>query len=301
MRLPHVLGNEGLKQSLSHLPAGGLGSAILLDGPAGSGKRTAARDLSQALLCSAKDAPCGVCPACRRIAAGSHPDLLWLEEQEPGKGYKLEQIRALRAQSFLRPSEAPYKIFIIPQADRLNLPSQNALLKVLEEPASSLFILLCENREAMLQTVRSRCKTFRMAPLSTSQLLSALKERCPEVPDTQRKDAAMHSAGLLGRALDTLSGKESPALAAAQDFCNALSGDELRIFTACQGLLKLSRSEYAAFCDESCRLLLEQAKQNPNSRSILIFDYLEQQRDMLVQNPSVTALSGALAAFCSNR
>lgn len=301
MRLPHVLGNEGLKQSLSHLPAGGLGSAILLDGPAGSGKRTAARDLSQALLCSAKDAPCGACPACRRTAAGSHPDLLWLEEQEPGKGYKLEQIRALRAQSFLRPSEAPYKIFIIPQADRLNLPSQNALLKVLEEPASSLFILLCENREAMLQTVRSRCKTFRMAPLSTSQLLSALKERCPEVPDAQRRDAAMHSAGLLGRALDSLSGKESPALAAAQDFCNALSGDELRIFTACQGLLKLSRSEYAAFCDESCRLLLEMTKQKPDSRSILIFDYLEQQRDMLVQNPSVTALAGALAAFCSNR
>lgn len=301
MRLPHVLGNEGLKQSLSHLPAGGLGSAILLDGPEGSGKRTAARDLSQALLCSAKDAPCGTCPACRRIAAGSHPDLLWLEEQEPGKGYKLEQIRALRAQSFLRPSEAPYKIFIIPQADRLNLPSQNALLKVLEEPASSLFILLCENREAMLQTVRSRCKTFRMAPLPTSQLLSALKERCPEAEEAQRKDAAMHSAGLLGRALDILSGRESPAISAAQDFCNALSGDELRIFTACQALLKLSRNEYAAFCDESCRLLLEQAKQRPDSRSILIFDYLEQQRDMLVQNPSVTALSGALAAFCSNR
>ena len=174
MRLPHLLGNEGLKQALSVLPAGGLGSAILIDGPAGSGKRTAAGDLCQALLCTGKDAPCGACPACRRVAAGSHPDLFWLEESEPGKGVKLEQVRDLRAQSFLRPSEAPYKIFVIPQADKLNLPSQNALLKVLEEPASSLFVLLCDNREAMLQTVRSRCKTFRMTPLSRPQLLSAL-------------------------------------------------------------------------------------------------------------------------------
>lgn len=298
MQLPHLLGNEGLKQSLSHLPAGRLGSAVLIDGPAGSGKRTAAGDLCQALLCSAQNPPCGHCPACRRVEAGSHPDLFWLEESEPGKGVKLEQIRALRAQSFLRPSEAACKLFVIPHADRLNIPSQNALLKVLEEPASSLFVLLCENREAMLQTVRSRCKTFRMTPLTQAQLLAALAQRCPEATEDQRRQAAARSAGLLGRALDILSGSEPPAITAAREFCAALSGDELTIFTACQGLTRLSRSEYGAFCDESCRLLLEQARQGA-VRGIPIFDYLEQQRDMLVQNPSVTALAGALAAFCS--
>lgn len=299
MRLPHLLGNEGLKQALSALPAGGLGSAVLIDGPAGSGKRTAAGDLCQALLCTGKDAPCGACPACRRVAAGSHPDLFWLEESEPGKGVKLEQVRDLRAQSFLRPSEGPYKIFVIPQADKLNLPSQNALLKVLEEPASSLFVLLCENREAMLQTVRSRCKTFRMTPLSRPQLLSALAGRCPETTETQRLQAAEASAGLLGRALDILSGRESPAFGAARDFCSVLSGGELAIFTVCQSLTRLSRREYADFCDESCRLLLRQARQDRSARAITIFEYLEQQRSVLPQNPSVTALAGALAAFCS--
>lgn len=165
MKLPHLLGNERLKAALAALPPSGVGSAVLLDGPAGIGKRTAAADLAAGLVCPEQDGPCGVCPSCRRASAGSHPDLIWLKEPEPGKGVRLEQVRALRAQSFLRPSEAPFKVFVIPGADRLNPPSQNALLKVLEEPASSVFVLLCENREAMLQTVRSRCKTFRLAPL----------------------------------------------------------------------------------------------------------------------------------------
>ena len=137
MRLPHLLGNSRLKEALASLPPSGVGSAVLLDGPAGIGKRTAAADLAAGLLCPEPNGPCGICPSCKRASAGSHPDLIWLKEPEPGKGVKLEQVRELRAQSFLRPSEAPFKVFVIPQADRLNLPSQNALLKVLEEPASS--------------------------------------------------------------------------------------------------------------------------------------------------------------------
>ena len=207
MRLPHLLGNSRLKEALASLPPSGVGSAVLLDGPAGIGKRTAAADLAAGLLCPEPNGPCGLCPSCKRASAGSHPDLIWLKEPEPGKGVKLEQVRELRAQSFLRPSEAPFKVFVIPQADRLNLPSQNALLKVLEEPASSVFVLLCENREAMLQTVRSRCKTFRLAPLEQQELLAELSRRCDSPADALRA-AAAQSGGLLGRALDILSGQE---------------------------------------------------------------------------------------------
>ena len=259
MRLPHLLGNERLKAALAALPPSGVGSAVLLDGPAGIGKRTAAADLAAGLVCPEQDGPCGVCPSCRRASAGSHPDLIWLKEPEPGKGVRLEQVRALRAQSFLRPSEAPFKVFVIPGADRLNPPSQNALLKVLEEPASSVFVLLCENREAMLQTVRSRCKTFRLAPLPPAVLLDELPRRC-DAPADRLRAAADRSA--------------------------------------CQGLTRLSREEYADFCDESCRLLTLSAGRTGNRRYVDIFEYLEKQRAMLIQNPSVTALSGALAAFC---
>ncbi len=297
MRLPHLLGNSRLKEALASLPPSGVGSAVLLDGPAGIGKRTAAADLAAGLLCPQPNGPCGVCPSCKRASAGSHPDLIWLKESEPGKGVKLEQVRQLRAQSFLRPSEAPFKVFVIPQADRLNLPSQNALLKVLEEPASSVFVLLCENREAMLQTVRSRCKTFRLAPLEQQELLAELSRRCDSPADALRA-AAAQSGGLLGRALDILSGQEKAGHTAARAFCQALKGDELGIFLACQELTKLHREEYADFCDESCRLLTRSVMLTGSRRSVDIFEYLEKQRAMLNQNPSVTALAGALAAFC---
>lgn len=297
MRLPHLAGNSRLKAALAALPPSGVGSAVLLDGPGGIGKRTAAADLAAGLLCPEKDGPCGVCPSCKRAGAGSHPDLIWLKESEPGKGVKLEQVRDLRAQSFLRPSEAPFKVFVIPQADRLNLPSQNALLKVLEEPASSVFVLLCENREAMLQTVRSRCKTFRLAPLEQQELLSELSRRSDAAPETIRA-AAQQAGGLLGRALDILAGQEKTGHAAARNFCAALSGDELGIYLACQELTKLHREEYADFCDESCRLLTQSAFRTGDRRCVDTFEYLEKQRAMLIQNPSVTALAGALAAFC---
>lgn len=297
MRLPHLLGNSRLKEALASLPPSGVGSAVLLDGPAGIGKRTAAADLAAGLLCPQPNGPCGVCPSCKRASAGSHPDLIWLKESEPSKGVKLEQVRQLRAQSFLRPSEAPFKVFVIPQADRLNLPSQNALLKVLEEPASSVFVLLCENREAMLQTVRSRCKTFRLAPLEQQELLAELSRRCDSSADALRA-AAAQSGGLLGRALDILSGQEKAGHTAARAFCQALRGDELGIFLACQELSKLHREEYADFCDESCRLLTRSVMLTGSRRSVDIFEYLEKQRAMLNQNPSVTALAGALAAFC---
>ena len=297
MRLPHLLGNSRLKEALASLPPSGVGSAVLLDGPAGIGKRTAAADLAAGLLCPQPNGPCGVCPSCKRASAGSHPDLIWLKESEPIKGVKLEQVRQLRAQSFLRPSEAPFKVFVIPQADRLNLPSQNALLKVLEEPASSVFVLLCENRDAMLQTVRSRCKTFRLAPLEQQELLAELSRRCDSPADALRA-AAAQSGGLLGRALDILSGQEKAGHTAARAFCQALKGDELDIFLACQELTKLHREEYADFCDESCRLLTRSVMMTGSRRSVDIFEYLEKQRAMLNQNPSVTALAGALAAFC---
>ena len=297
MKLPHLLGNERLKEALAALPPSGVGSAVLLDGPAGIGKRTAAADLAAGLLCGKDNGPCGVCPSCKRAAAGSHPDLIWLKEPEAGKGVKLEQVRELRAQSFLRPSEAPFKVFVIPQADRLNLPSQNALLKVLEEPATSVFVLLCENREAMLQTVRSRCKTFRLAPLSERDMLAALQTRS-DAPIQEIQQAAAHSGGLLGRALDMLSGREKAGQAAARAFCHALSGDELTVWLACQDLTKLTREDYADFCDESCRLLTQTVRRTGDRRCLDIFEYLEKQRSMLIQNPSLTALAGALAAFC---
>ena len=64
------------------------------------------------------------------------------------------------------------------------------------------------------------------------------------------------------------------------------------------GKAKLTREDYADFCDESCRLLTQTVRRTGDRRCLDIFEYLEKQRSMLIQNPSLTALAGALAAFC---
>ena len=297
MRLPHLLGNERLKAALFRLPPSGLGSSILLDGPQGIGKRTAARDIVLGLLCKEPDGPCLRCPTCRRILAGSHPDVHWLTYGE--KSPNLEEIRNLRAKNFIRASESDFKVFVIEQADRLNMQSQNALLKVLEEPASSVFILLCENREAMLQTVRSRCKPFRLAPLEDAPLFAALQQQVPTATEPQIRAAMAASQGAMGRALALLQGDAPKSRLLAGEFIDALPRGELAVFAVCQNLGKLSRDEYAAFCDECCLLLCAAAKSGGSWQMISVFEYLKEQRTMLAQNPSPSALAGALSAFCA--
>lgn len=297
MRFPHLYGNERLKAAFFRLPPSGLGSAILLDGPQGVGKRTAALDIVLGLLCKAPDGPCLQCPTCRRVLAGSHPDVHRLScDQRP---VKVDDIRDLRNKSFIRPSESDFKVFVIEQADKLNVQSQNALLKVLEEPATSVFLLLCENREAMLQTVRSRCKPFRLSPLEPALLEQCLHQQCPEAAPARISSAIASSQGLLGRALNLLQGTADKPRLLATEFTESLSRGELAVFSVCQDLGKLTREEYGVFCDESCLLLCAAAKESGSWRQISVFEYLKEQRAMLVQNPSPSALAGALCAFCA--
>lgn len=299
MRLPDLLGNRRLKRDLAPHTAATFPSAVSIDGDAGIGKRTAARSMAQALLCSSAEGPCGVCGPCRRFLAGSHPDFQLFNPEE--KDIKVDDVRELRTRSFIKPSEAPHKVFVICGADRMNPPAQNALLKVLEEPTSSVFILLCRNRESLLQTVRSRCIHFRMEPLDDEALRTALRERMPEAPADKLEAAVRDCGGSLGKALDLLQNGPTKAQEAARTFADALGGDELAVFAACLPLANLSRDEYGSFCDEACRLLLLDMKANRKGPAALsVSEYLQKQKDSLVQNPSPTALSGALAAFCGS-
>ena len=299
MRLPHLLGNERLKAALSPVRGDGFGSAALLEGPAGCGKRTAARDIAMGLLCREENAPCLSCPACRRALAGTHPDLQTLLPEEGKKNVSVERVRALRAQSFLKPSEGVTKVFLVPDADRLNPASQNALLKVLEEPEETVFLLLCENRQALLPTVRSRCRAYFVAPLPEETVARELRSRgC--APEEAARLAAL-SGGSLGLALRKLEGEGDKPLETALRLMEALSQSELAVFAVCQEAGKLPREDYSAFCDECCRLLARQCRETGDARPARIFDYLEKQQATLTQNPSVPALAGALAAFCGAR
>ena len=137
--------------------------AYLFSGIEGCGKRKTALSFIQAVFCG-KEEGCGVCPSCRKLAAGQHPDLHILEPD--GAFIKIDQVRELQKELSYRPFEAPKKACIIDGADKLNLSSGNALLKTLEEPpGDALLILIAPERSAVLQTILSRCQALSFQPL----------------------------------------------------------------------------------------------------------------------------------------
>jgi len=163
MPLTSLRGNRALKALLlPRLSGGNLGHALILSGPAGSGKHTLAAILSRAMVCSHEGAkPCGSCPACRKALAGIHPDIITIRPLPDKKAINVDQVREMRADAHIRPNEAPRKVYILEGADQIQDEGQNAMLKLLEEgPAYASFLLIAENPGALLTTVRSRCETL---------------------------------------------------------------------------------------------------------------------------------------------
>lgn len=120
-----------------------------------------ARSLSAAMVCTGAARPCGACRACRKVLGGVHPDVITLAPEE-GKDFTVAQARALRADAYVTPNEGERKVYVLENAQRMNQNAQNALLKVLEEgPRYAAFLLLTENPDALLPTVRSRCECVR--------------------------------------------------------------------------------------------------------------------------------------------
>ncbi len=141
-----------------------LSHAFLLLGADGKAREKAAQFAAAALLCEGAEKPCGRCVHCRKLRKGIHPDLIRLERLKEKREITVEQIRALRQDASVLPNEAGRKVFLIPEADAMNIPAQNALLKVLEEPpAYAAFLLMGANPGSFLQTVRSRCVELRVS------------------------------------------------------------------------------------------------------------------------------------------
>ena len=161
-----LLGNDRLKQNLTRsLSKGHVSHFYLISGPEGSGKHTLAKLLAAAILCQGEDKPCGRCTPCRKVMDGSHPDFITVDDPEK-KTVTVDLIRQARADVYIQPNESEYKIYMFPRAQDMGLPGQNALLKILEEPPKyGVFLLLTDNPDKLLPTVRSRCTELNMQAL----------------------------------------------------------------------------------------------------------------------------------------
>lgn len=205
MAFASLLGNERLKQNLQiTLSRGHISHFYLIFGPEGSGRHTLARLLAAAILCREKAAPCLRCNTCRKVMANTHPDFITVDDPEK-KTVPVDLIRQARADIYIQPNESEHKIYLFPRAQDMGIPSQNALLKILEEPPKyGVFILLTNNPEQLLPTVRSRCTPLSLQPLAEPVLADALKAEFPKASPEDIASAVMRSAGFLGQAKKVL-------------------------------------------------------------------------------------------------
>ncbi len=196
-----LLGNDTLKENLENsLGRGHISHFYLISGPKGAGKHTLAKLMAAAILCRSENKPCLSCSPCRKVVEGNHPDFITVDDPEK-KTVPVDLIREARADMYIQPNESDYKIYLFPRAQDMGIPGQNALLKVLEEPPKyGVFLLLTDNPEKLLPTVRSRCTELKLQALPEKLLHKQLRQDFPGADEADLRAAIRRSGGLLGQA-----------------------------------------------------------------------------------------------------
>jgi DNA polymerase-3 subunit delta' len=199
------------------IEAGRLPGALLFAGEEGVGKKLFALEVARALNCrTPRDGEaCGQCSACTRIAKLNYPErddadewnqIIWTDHPDvglvvaPRRVLRVEQMRQIEKEANFRPFEGKARLFLIDEADKLNDASANALLKVLEEPPPTSYLILITARPAMLlPTILSRCQMIRFAPLKPDEIETHLTKT--NIDKKTARLRARAAGGSMGRAL----------------------------------------------------------------------------------------------------
>jgi DNA polymerase III subunit delta' len=216
-----LIGNDRVKELLGRmLESQRVPGALLFSGEEGIGKKLFALEVARALNCRQPQGveACGVCPSCKRIGKFNFPqsedandwkNIIWTDHGDvgmvvaPKRVLLVDQMRQIEKEANFRPFEGKSRIFLIDEADKLNEPSANALLKVLEEPPPTSHLVLITARPAMLlPTIRSRCQMIRFSPLTPKELEQFLLENKISSPKDVRLRARL-ARGSIGRALSS--------------------------------------------------------------------------------------------------
>lgn len=231
-----VIGQESIKGHLKKgLETGKLSHAYIFHGERGSGKKLLAELFARTLQCEAGGSePCNQCTSCKQAINHNQPDIVYVQHEKPAVISVEEIRRQVNNDIGIKPYSSPHKIYIIDEAEKMNVQAQNALLKTLEEPpAYAVILLLTSNLEALLQTIRSRCVTLTMKPVSDMEIQRFLMREV-QIPDYKAGICAAFARGNAGRARE---------LAVSAEF-EALKEEVLELL---KGLPDKTLSELAAF------------------------------------------------------
>lgn len=197
-----ILGNErlisNLKNSIAHDT---VNHAYIFEGERGMGKKTIAKAFAKLLNCyEGKTEPCEKCSSCLSFDSDNNPDVIYVTRSKSAITVDDVRTQIIRNVS-IKPYNCRYKIFIIQDADRMNVQAQNAFLKSLEEPPIyAKFLLLCENSNKFLDTIISRCVLFKLRPIPQLKVADYLKNKT-DLTNEEAVLYASYSQGNIGKAL----------------------------------------------------------------------------------------------------
>ncbi|MCR5757885.1 MAG: DNA polymerase III subunit delta' [Selenomonas sp.] len=192
-----------VRELMTLLKEGRLPHALLFTGMTGIGKKLCGQILAAAILCGHDDAPCGICENCRSLMANAHPDYYELIPEVRGKStriIRIESIREMQTAVSRSAVQAGRRVVLIDDADTMNEPAANSLLKTLEEPEGQVtFILIARDRSGLLDTIVSRCMPLDFGPLTHDEVKQELIQR--QLPEEEAEKLAYLADGSLGQAL----------------------------------------------------------------------------------------------------
>lgn len=200
-----VVGHKNIiKYISSAVQADAVSHAYILNGERGSGKRLLANLFAMSLQCQnrAKDGEaCGKCQSCKQAQSGNQPDIIKVTHEKPNT-ISVDDIRTqVNNDIVIKPYSSKYKIYIIPEADLMSAQAQNALLKTIEEPPEyAVIMLLTENAEALLPTIRSRCVMMKLRNIKDQLVKKYLMEQM-EIPDYKADVCVAFAQGNMGKAI----------------------------------------------------------------------------------------------------
>ena len=200
-----VVGHKNIIKYIQNaVAADAVSHAYILNGERGSGKKLLANLFAMSLQCENRDEDgdaCGKCQSCRQAMNGNQPDIIRVTHEKPNT-ISVDDIRVqVNDDIVIRPYSSRYKIYIIADADMMTVQAQNALLKTIEEPpAYAVIMLLTENAEVLLPTIRSRCVMMKLRNIKDQLVRKYLMEQLG-VPDYKADVCVAFAQGNMGKAI----------------------------------------------------------------------------------------------------
>ncbi len=238
MRFNEFVANDRLIEEITEaVKTNTLPHAIILDGAKGTGKQTLAKIIARSFVCTSEGTsdikPCGKCPACLKAEHLSHPDIFIANGNNTGE-LTVDAIRNIRADAYIKPNEAPTKVYLLLNCDKMLAPAQNSFLKVLEEPpANVVFIMTVTSANMLLQTVRSRSRLYTLYPVQPQAAAEYIYRIFPEKDYGDILHTAQLCDGNIGKTLEMLeSGGEEAKKIADEIFTAAIKGNEYTVLTS---------------------------------------------------------------------